>query len=71
MMKKWLPVVFQKPEGEKHRHLKLLHLEGFINGRTITKMLVKGGVAINFMDYTTCRKLGKTPKDLINTGNDA
>ena len=33
----------------------------------MTKMLVDGGVAVNLMPYTTFRKLGKGPRDLLET----
>ena len=33
----------------------------------MTKMLVDGGAAVNLMPYTTFRKLGKGPGDLIET----
>ena len=33
----------------------------------MNKMLVDGGASINLMPYTTFRKLGKGPGDLIET----
>ena len=33
----------------------------------MTMMLVDGGVAVNLMPYTTFRKLGKGPRDLLET----
>jgi hypothetical protein len=33
----------------------------------MTKMLVNGGAAVNLMPYTTFRKLGKGPGDLLET----
>ena len=33
----------------------------------MTKMLVDGGAAVNLMTYTTFRKLGKCPRDLLET----
>jgi hypothetical protein len=56
---------FDKPA--KHRHLKALYLKGFIDGKPMTKMLVDGGAFVNLMPYTTFRKLGKGPEDLIET----
>jgi hypothetical protein len=58
---------FDKPKGEKHRHLKALYLKGFVDGKPMTKMLVDGGAAIILMLYTTYRKPGKTQEDLIKT----
>ena len=33
----------------------------------MTMMLVDGGVAVNLMPYTTFHKLGKGPRDLLET----
>ena len=58
-------VIFDKPV--KHRHLKALYVKGFVDGKPMSKMLVDGGASINLMPYTTFRKLGKGPGDLIET----
>jgi len=50
---------------EKHLHLKALYLKGFIDGKSMTKMLVDGGAVVNLMPYTTFRKLGKGDDDLL------
>ena len=42
-------------------------MKGFVNGKPMTKMLVDGGAAVNLMPYTTFRKLGKGPRDLLET----
>jgi hypothetical protein len=39
----------------------------FVDGKPMTKMLVNGGATVNFMSYTTYRKLGNGPEDLIKT----
>jgi len=57
--------VFDKPI--RYRHLKALYIKGLVNGKPMKKMLVDGGAAVNLMPYSTFRKLGKTPKDLIKT----
>ena len=57
--------IFGKPV--KHRHLKALYMKGFVDGKPMNKMLVDGGASVNFMPYTTFRKLGKGPGDLIET----
>ena len=57
--------MFDKPS--QHRHLKALYMKGFVNGKSMTTMLVDGGVAINLMPYTTFCKLGKGPEDLLET----
>ena len=51
----------------KHRHLKALYVKGFVDGKPMSKMLVDGGAFVNLMPYTTFRKLGKGPRDLIET----
>ena len=33
----------------------------------MSKMLVDGGASVNLMPYTTFRKLGKEPENLIET----
>jgi hypothetical protein len=57
--------IFDKPA--KHRHLKALYLQGFVDGKPMTKMLVDGGASVNLMSYTTFCRLGKRPEDLIET----
>ena len=57
--------IFDKPV--KHRHLKALYVKGFVDGKPMSKMLVDGGAFVNLMPYTTFRKLGKGPGDLIET----
>ena len=57
--------IFDKPV--KHRHLKALYMKGFVDGKPMNKMLVDGGAFINLMPYTTFRKLGKGPGDLLET----
>ena len=42
-------------------------MKGFVDGKPMNKMLVDGGASINLMPYTTFRKLGKGPGDLIET----
>ena len=55
--------IFDKPV--KHRHLKALYMKGLVDGKPMNKMLVDGGASVNFMPYTTFRKLGKGPGDLM------
>ena len=57
--------IFDKPV--KHRHLKALYMKGLVDGKSMNKMLVDGGASINLMPYTTFRKLGKGPGDLMET----
>ena len=57
--------IFDRPV--KHRHLKALYMKGFVDGKTMSKMLVDGGASVNLMPYTTFCKLGKGLGDLIET----
>ena len=57
--------IFDKPV--KHRHLKALYMKGLVDGKPMSKMLVDGGAFVNLMPYTTFCKLGKGPKDLLET----
>nr|AAQ56321.1 putative polyprotein [Oryza sativa Japonica Group]AAQ56330.1 hypothetical protein OSJNBa0095C12.21 [Oryza sativa Japonica Group] len=59
--------VFEKPEGTENRHLKPLYINGYVNGKPMSKMMVDGGAAVNLMPYTTFRKLGRNAEDLIKT----
>ena len=57
--------IFDKPI--KHRHLKALYIKCFVDGKSMSKMLVDGGASVNVMPYTTFHKLGTGPGDLIET----
>ena len=57
--------IFEKPV--KHRHLKALYMKGLVDGKPMNKMLVDGGASVNLMPYTTFRKFGKGPEDLMET----
>nr|ABA95870.2 retrotransposon protein, putative, unclassified [Oryza sativa Japonica Group] len=59
--------VFEKPEGTENRHLKPLYINGFVNGKLMSKMMVDGGAAVNLMPYATFKKLGRNSDDLIKT----
>ena len=37
--------IFDKPV--KHRYLKALYVKGFVDGKSISKMLVDGGASVN------------------------
>jgi hypothetical protein len=39
-------------------------LKGFVDGKSVTKMLVDGGAAVNIVPYAMLRKLGKGSEDL-------
>ena len=57
--------IFDRPV--KHRHLKALYMKGLVDAKPMNKMLVDGGASVNLMPYTTFRKLGKGPEDLMET----
>nr|ABA92716.2 retrotransposon protein, putative, unclassified [Oryza sativa Japonica Group] len=59
--------IFETPEGTENRHLKPLYINGYVNGKPMSKMMVDGGVAVNLMPYATFRKLGRNSDDLIKT----
>ena len=42
-------------------------MKGFVDGKPMIKILVDGGAAVNLMPYTTFCKLGKGPRDLLET----
>ena len=42
-------------------------MKGFVDGKPMNKMLVDGCASVNLMPYTTFRKLGKGPGDLLET----
>nr|CAD40002.3 OSJNBb0052B05.5 [Oryza sativa Japonica Group]CAE75887.1 B1234D02.11 [Oryza sativa Japonica Group] len=57
--------IFEKPEGIENQHLKPLYINGYVNRKPMSKMMVDGGAAVNLMPYATFRKLGKNAEDLI------
>jgi hypothetical protein len=59
-------VVFKKPE-ESSQHLKLLYVQGHIDGKPISRMLVNGGTVINLMPYSVFKKHGKKDAELVKT----
>jgi hypothetical protein len=60
-----MQATFDKPM--RNRHMRPLYLKGYVNGKTLTKMFFDGGAAVNVMPYTTFRKLGMGPGDLMRT----
>uniref|UniRef100_A0A0E0DBG7 Reverse transcriptase domain-containing protein n=1 Tax=Oryza meridionalis TaxID=40149 RepID=A0A0E0DBG7_9ORYZ len=43
--------IFEKPEGTENRHLNLLYINSYVNGKLMTKMMVDGGVAPGVRPY--------------------
>jgi hypothetical protein len=58
--------VFKKPE-ESSQHLKLLYVQGHIDGKPISRMLIDGGAAINLMPYSIMKELGKKDDEFVKT----
>jgi hypothetical protein len=52
---------------EKHLYLKALYLKGFIDGKSLTKILVDGVATVKLRSYSMFRKLGKKIEDLCPT----
>ena len=57
---------FEKPEND-FLHLKPLYLRGYINGKPISRMLVDGGVSVNLIPWSTCKKLSVQAEELVKT----
>jgi hypothetical protein len=49
--------VIEKPKGSS-QHLKTLYIQGHINGKPISSMLINSGAAVNLMLYAMFKKLG-------------
>jgi hypothetical protein len=59
-------VMCKKPE-ELSKHLKPLYIRCHINRRSISRMLVASGAAINLMSYSKFKKLGREGDELVKT----
>jgi hypothetical protein len=59
-------VTFEKPE-ESNQHLKPLYIQGHVDGKSIYRMLVDGGAAVNLMPYFVFKKLGREDDELLKT----
>jgi hypothetical protein len=59
------PVILENPQAKNYKHLKAIHLKGYINGQPVNKMLVDTGVALNIIPYSVLRRLGRSAGDLI------
>jgi hypothetical protein len=58
--------VFEKPE-ESSQHLKPLYIQGHIDGKLMSEMLIDGGVVVNLMPYSIFKKLGREDDELVKT----
>jgi hypothetical protein len=59
-------VMFEKPK-ESSQHLKPLYIQGHIDGKPVSRMLIDGGAAINLMSDTVFKKLGREDNELVKT----
>jgi hypothetical protein len=59
-------VVFEKPE-ELSQHWKHVYIQGHIDGRPISRMLIDDDAAINQMSYFVFKKLGREDDELMKT----
>jgi hypothetical protein len=58
--------MFEKPE-ESSQYLKPLYIQGHIDGKPISRMLVYGGAAVNLMPYSVFKKHGREDDELMKT----
>jgi hypothetical protein len=58
--------MFEQPE-ESSQHLKLLYIQGHIDGKPFSRMLIDGGRAANLMSYSVFKKLGREDDELMKT----
>jgi hypothetical protein len=61
-----MEVMFKKHK-ESTQHLKPLYIQGHIDGKPISRMLIDGGVALNLMLYSIFKKLGREDDKLVKT----
>jgi hypothetical protein len=58
--------VFEKPK-ESSQHLKPLYIQGHIDRKPISRMLIDGGAAVNLLPYAMFKKLGQEDDELVKT----
>lgn len=57
--------MFERLLEKGYKHLKALYLKGYISGKTLNRMMVNTGAAMNIIpDFVLCH-LGQSTKDLI------
>jgi hypothetical protein len=47
--------------------MKPLYVQGHINGKPISRMLIDGGAAVNLMSYSIFKKLRREDDELMKT----
>jgi hypothetical protein len=58
--------MFEKLE-ESNQYLNPLHIRGHIDGKSISRMLIDGGAAVNLVPYSVFKKLGREDDELVKT----
>jgi hypothetical protein len=58
--------MFEKPE-ESSQHLKPLYIQGHINRKPISRMLVDSSAAVNLMPYSVFKNLRRKDNELVKT----
>jgi hypothetical protein len=58
--------MFERPE-ESSQHLKVLYIQGHIDGKPISRMHIDGGTVVNLMPYSVFRNLGRNDDELVKT----
>jgi hypothetical protein len=58
--------VFEKSE-ESSQHMRPLYVQGHIDERLISRMLVDDGATVNLMSYSVFKKLGWEDDELVKT----
>jgi hypothetical protein len=59
-------VVFEKSE-QSSQYLKPLYVQGHIDRRSISRMLVDNGATVNLMSYSMFNKVGREDDELVKT----
>ena len=60
-------VIVEKPFMEMTRHIKPLYVRAYLNGRSVSKVLIDNGSIVNVMPLRMLRALGRSVNDLIET----
>jgi hypothetical protein len=47
--------------------MKSLYVQGHIDGRSISRMLIDGGAAINLVSYSVFKKFGREDDEFVKT----
>ena len=58
-------VILEKAFVDMTRHIKPLYIRAHLNGRSVPKVLIDNGLAVNVMPLRMLRALGRSINDLI------